>query len=488
MDDPALSIVDVPGYGGDYSDEFEEEEDEIEEDLNENENSENNEISDEENRAPKTKKKIKTTKKKKKRNGLRHIDMTPPEKLLKLAERDVKELTNNEKNDEAIRQLTRCVALTRIVYGDKHWKHAQAYSNLAQGYFDLKGYAPQAYQHAETAKNIMMSGLHTSQSDSDKAAMLSTFMDIYYTMGRSCSVLKKQNEAEQAFLKADSISKQRLKSPSVSVEDSRVWDIKIAIALAKVNLRQQKQAGAMTYYEHAKDLITKSKGADSLDLIPIYQGMGQVEQSKGKHANQEHAIEMYLQGHSIASAHYKTNSVELASTAKALASAYSNTADPHGEASAESYLNECLAMYQLHYGPNHEKTIGIHDELAKLMIRTDRKTDSISLLKSTIPAKQEVFGEFSDETADTNKLIASIHLSNGNMELALKAFRKCLSIQTMMYGSNHKKTKETQANIDVLLANPNLAAKDRMSSKAPLSDRPRFSSIVSRSKPVAGSK
>ena len=41
-------------------------------------------------------------------------------------------------------------------------------------------------------------------------------------------------------------------------------------------------------------------------------------------------------------------------------------------ASAESYLNECLAVYQVVYGPNHQKTLDIQDELARLMVRTDR--------------------------------------------------------------------------------------------------------------------
>lgn len=40
---------------------------------------------------------------------------------------------------QAIPELVRCVALTRICYGDCHWKLAEAYVNLAQGYLRLKG-------------------------------------------------------------------------------------------------------------------------------------------------------------------------------------------------------------------------------------------------------------------------------------------------------------------------------------------------------------
>lgn len=40
---------------------------------------------------------------------------------------------------KAIQERVRCVALTRICYGDSHWKQAEAYVNLAQGYLQLKG-------------------------------------------------------------------------------------------------------------------------------------------------------------------------------------------------------------------------------------------------------------------------------------------------------------------------------------------------------------
>ena len=48
-------------------------------------------------------------------------------------------------------------------------------------------------------------------------------------------------------------------------------------------------------------------------------------------------------------------------------------------ASAESYLNECLASYQSIHGPNHEKTLKCQDELARLMIRTDRAGEAIEV-------------------------------------------------------------------------------------------------------------
>ena len=40
---------------------------------------------------------------------------------------------------KALHELVHCMALTRICYGDSHWKLAEAHVNLAKGYLQLKG-------------------------------------------------------------------------------------------------------------------------------------------------------------------------------------------------------------------------------------------------------------------------------------------------------------------------------------------------------------
>lgn len=42
--------------------------------------------------------------------------------------------------DACIQDLVRCVALTRLVYGEGHLKVAQAHVRLAKAYFQLKGH------------------------------------------------------------------------------------------------------------------------------------------------------------------------------------------------------------------------------------------------------------------------------------------------------------------------------------------------------------
>jgi hypothetical protein len=48
--------------------------------------------------------------------------------------------------------------------------------------------------------------------------------------------------------------------------------------------------------------MRKHYGKDAIELIPVYQALGRMEQSKGQHADHEAAIEHFLQAYSIASA------------------------------------------------------------------------------------------------------------------------------------------------------------------------------------------
>lgn len=46
------------------------------------------------------------------------------------------------------------------------------------------------------------------------------------------------------------------------------------------------------------------------------------------------------------------------------------------------------------------------------------------MLRQTIADKCEVYGDYSEQVSDTYKLIASVHLSQGNIEKSLRAYNK----------------------------------------------------------------
>ena len=58
--------------------------------------------------------------------------------LLKNYRRQAREFANMG-DERAVYDHVRCVALTRIIYGDNHWKLAKAYSKLSQAYLEIRG-------------------------------------------------------------------------------------------------------------------------------------------------------------------------------------------------------------------------------------------------------------------------------------------------------------------------------------------------------------
>lgn len=58
------------------------------------------------------------------------------------------------------------------------------------------------------------------------------------------------------------------------------------------------------------------------------------------------------------------------------------------------------------------------------------------MLRSSLPLKNEAFGDYSENVADTHKLIASIHLAQGNIEKSLRSYKKVDLIisQEVIYG------------------------------------------------------
>ena len=107
-------------------------------------------------------------------------------------------------------EYIRCTALTRIVFGSDHWRVARAHADLAAAYYDLKGatvsqschfqhcktvcvvagYAPQAQQHAELARNIIRSA-KMALTSSEKIQIYDVIISIHFTLGRALAQMKK---------------------------------------------------------------------------------------------------------------------------------------------------------------------------------------------------------------------------------------------------------------------------------------------------------
>ncbi|KAK6184804.1 hypothetical protein SNE40_007188 [Patella caerulea] len=489
--DPILPVVDISNNSRngicdnddeDYDSEFEsnsELDEDDEEDVDEDNRNRSSPTSPNRNRTNTRQRKVKTV------NGKKiSIDMTPPDQKLHNCRLKAKKLEANKKADKAIHEYTKCLALSRIVYGNNHWKYAESHVNLAEAYLELKDYTAQAEYHSENAKNVMLHGIHTTSTQEEKADIYHVLTRIYYTLGKTYTSMKKYNEAEQALTKSNRIAEERSILSCVTVDQMDEINQNLSLASARLHGKQKKYALASADYDKTLELMKIRYGEDALQLIPVYQEYGRLEQSKGRHANHDKAIEQFLQAHSIASSHYKDGSMQSVDTALSLAQAYANTGQDEAEDSAKSYLNECVANCTIVYGPHHAKTLEVQDELARLLIRTDNQEEAMSILKSSINPKSEVFGDYSESVSDTYKLMASVHLSQGNLEKALKAYKKCYGIETLVLGKNHKKTKESLKTMEILMSSPGMSSKFVLDKADELQKRPRFNSVVNTNQPI----
>ncbi|BFZ14069.1 hypothetical protein BsWGS_17108 [Bradybaena similaris] len=415
-------------------------------------------------------------------NGKHKIDMTPPDQKLIRSENLAKKLASEGKADKAIEEYIKCVAYSRIVFGIYHWKHAQSMVNLGEAYLDLKAYYTQAEYHSDNARSIMLHGSHTASSIEEKADLFAVLIKIYLVMGQANTALKKYSDAEQALQKADRISQERSKLPCVTDKECNQLDILLYQATARLYAKQKKYALASEKYDKVIELMEEESGKDSPQVMHAYMEYGRHEQSKGRHANHEKAIRLFLQAHSIASAIYKMGHPELVDTALALAQAYASTGWEEAEVSAMSYLEESLNTCTTIYGPNYSKTLEVQDHLVKLMIRTEKTREAMQILKSSLPAKCEVFGDYSEQVSDTYKLMGSVHLAEGNIQTALQNYKKCYNIEAILLGKNHRKTKDTQRTMELLMSSPGVSSKFVLNKEDELQKRPRFNSVVGRRK------
>ncbi|KAG2466143.1 TT23L protein, partial [Polypterus senegalus] len=91
----------------------------------------------------------------------RGIFSIPEDKLL-TAQAQSEDLIANNKISKAMRELIRCVALSRLVYGDGHWRFAEAIAKLAFGYLLQEGADGKEFQgHPECFRVHMRHFCHT---------------------------------------------------------------------------------------------------------------------------------------------------------------------------------------------------------------------------------------------------------------------------------------------------------------------------------------
>lgn len=117
-------------------------------------------------------------------------------------------------------------------------------------------------------------------------------------------------------------------------------------------------------------------------------------------------------------------------------------------------------------GMGKAKFLSIQDEYCRFLQVAGHEEKATSILRESLQSKVQVFGDLSPEVAETYRLLSGADLAQGNLSGAHKKLKKCLQIQTLLYGPQDKRTLATQQSVDALSKAPEMAVKPKQSPKA----------------------
>ncbi|XP_020851209.1 tetratricopeptide repeat protein 23-like isoform X2 [Phascolarctos cinereus] len=385
--------------------------------------------------------------------------MSIPKEKLNKSQRKAELLIKAKKNCQANQELIRCVTFSRIVFGTEHWRYAQALTNLAYGYLTLRELPAQAKQHAESAKNSLLTWKGSEISDIDKKEILGTLVTLYYTLGVSDLM---QNHGKEAYYNLQKSEKSmeelwECHEGQAIVRDLKVSEKDLIIALGRAALQLHRLNLSVNYFEKAITHVISSKGDSTSELISLYQEAAQVEQLRKNH---DRAIEHLLQAHSICVASYKELSAEAAKTGFLLAKAYAMSGEPQHKDAAELYFTNSLKAYQTALGPDNYYTLCATEEFSKWLLQIGEKQEAYKLLKNSLKSQLMSYGDYSEKVAETFYILGSICLAKGEIKKTTQLLRKCLEIQILIYGTDHKKTRETQKLLTLLQRSSGIIEKE----------------------------
>ncbi|XP_073327347.1 tetratricopeptide repeat protein 23 isoform X3 [Pagrus major] len=381
--------------------------------------------------------------------------MMPPEGKLKHFDSRAQAHEDNQEFDACIQDLVRCVALTRLVHGEGHLKLAQAHVRLAKAYFQLKGWGLQAKEHAALARELLPFCSSVSSCREKKLEILMCLLSIHLTQGAASLTTANLEEAESSFLEAEQVVEELHQRGSISQEEKINTEVEISTSLSRVYRRQNRQEDALSQCEKSLQLL---KDCGQLEkTCSVYRDMAAIEQDKG---HLDRAIEHLTKAHAIAVSH-SSEELEGAQISHSLALILSAAAEPNHNESAGHYFEQSLSAYKNSAGPHDPAFLTAQDDYCRFLLFNGQQERCMEIQRASLATKRSTFGELSAEVADTLQLIGSVEMTEGRMKQAHRTMTKCLEIQSLLYGLQHKKTKATKKAVDMLARAPEVAERQQ---------------------------
>ncbi|XP_044772616.1 tetratricopeptide repeat protein 23-like [Neomonachus schauinslandi] len=320
----------------------------------------------------------------------------PKEKLAQ-SQKKIAQLIKKKMNTQANKELIRCVILSRIIFGEEHWKCAQAAASLAYGYLTLRGLPAQAKKHAESAKNTLLTWKGSRTSNKEKKEILEALVMLYYTLGVAWLLQNRGREAYFNLQKAERNMKELKELFKGSVRKSQVSEKDLTIALGRASLAIHRLNLALAYFEKAIGDVIAAKGDKTLDLVSLYEEIAQIEQLRRNH---DGAIQYLQQAYSICVSLFTEVSPQTAEASALLAKAHAMSGEAQHRDAVEIYFIKSINAYQATLGPTGYETLTTIEEFCKWLVQNGEK--------------------------------------------------QCLMIQILLYGSEHSKSRDTRDLLNLL--------------------------------------
>uniref|UniRef100_A0A667Z2W3 Tetratricopeptide repeat domain 23 n=1 Tax=Myripristis murdjan TaxID=586833 RepID=A0A667Z2W3_9TELE len=200
-----------------------------------------------------------------------------PEEKLKYFDSQAQAQADNQQFDACIQSLVRCVALTKLVYGEGHLKLAQAHARLAKAYLQFKGWASQALQHSTLARELLPFCSPVSSSRDERIQVLTCLLSIHLTQGGVALLTDNLEEAQSSYVTAEEIHEELHQQGGINQEERIRTELDISTCLSRVYQRQGRSEEALGQCEKSLHLL---EGKPE-ETCSVYKDMAAIEQNQG---------------------------------------------------------------------------------------------------------------------------------------------------------------------------------------------------------------
>uniref|UniRef100_H3DPI0 Tetratricopeptide repeat domain 23 n=1 Tax=Tetraodon nigroviridis TaxID=99883 RepID=H3DPI0_TETNG len=366
--------------------------------------------------------------------------LMPPEEKLTLVDRRAQDHRDKREFDACIRDLVRCVALTRLVFGAKHLKSAQAHVRLAKAYLKFKGCGLQAQEHAGLARELL-------PSRSSAAEELRVLLSVHLTHAHASLITV--DEAESSFLESEKLVEELHQRGDISQEEKTDTEQEISTGLYRVYQSQKRPDKALGQCEKS---LQRLRGCGQPEkMISVYRNMAAAEQDRGCW---DRALEHLSEAHAIAVSHCPEELVG-AEVSHSMALILAAAPEPQsGSESAGQHFERSLNAYKKLAGLQDPAFLTVQDDFCRFLLLSGQQEKCLVIQRSSVAPKKSTFGDVSVKVADTLELIGSLEMTQGCLKQAHRTMTECLQIQTLLFGPQHTRSKATQKTVQMLARAP----------------------------------